>query len=65
LYLTKISKKPFTDENFFSRLQQNKQDQLKALTKIALDKVAAEMIILFGSYAPGVWWRITRRSMSM
>lgn len=29
---------------------QNKQDQLKALAKIVLDKVPAEMIILFGSY---------------
>ncbi|WP_031530306.1 HEPN domain-containing protein [Dyadobacter crusticola] len=38
-----------------SHLPQNKQDQLKALTKIALDKVAAEMIILFGSYARGDW----------
>ncbi|MEO6284269.1 MAG: hypothetical protein ABIN80_21745 [Dyadobacter sp.] len=25
------------------------------MTKIVLDKVPAEMIILFGSYAPGDW----------
>lgn len=36
-------------------LPQNKQDQLKALTQIILDKVPAEMIILFGSYARGDW----------
>jgi predicted nucleotidyltransferase/HEPN domain-containing protein len=38
-----------------SHLPQNKQDQLKALTQIVLDKVPAEMIILFGSYARGDW----------
>lgn len=38
-----------------SHLPQNKQDQLTALTQIVLDKVAAEMIILFGSYARGDW----------
>jgi predicted nucleotidyltransferase/HEPN domain-containing protein len=38
-----------------SHLPQNKQDQLKALTKIILDKVPTEMIILFGSYARGDW----------
>jgi HEPN domain-containing protein/predicted nucleotidyltransferase len=38
-----------------SHLPQNKQDQLKALTQIILDKVPAEMIILFGSYARGDW----------
>jgi predicted nucleotidyltransferase/HEPN domain-containing protein len=38
-----------------SHLPQTKQDQLKALTKIILDKVPAEMIILFGSYARGDW----------
>lgn len=38
-----------------SHLPQNKQDQLRALTQIVLDKVAAEMIILFGSYARGDW----------
>jgi predicted nucleotidyltransferase len=38
-----------------SHLPQNKQDQLKALIKIVLDKVPAEMIILFGSYARGDW----------
>jgi predicted nucleotidyltransferase len=36
-----------------SHLPQTKQDQLKALTQIILDKVPAEMIILFGSYARG------------
>jgi predicted nucleotidyltransferase/HEPN domain-containing protein len=38
-----------------SHLPQPKQDQLKALTQIILDKVPAEMIILFGSYARGDW----------
>ena len=38
-----------------SHLPQNKQDQLKALTQIVLNKVPAEMIILFGSYARGDW----------
>lgn len=38
-----------------SHLPKNKQDQLTALTQIVLDKVAAEMIILFGSYARGDW----------
>jgi len=38
-----------------SHLPQNKQDQLKALAQIVLDKVPAEMIILFGSYARGDW----------
>ncbi|TLV01358.1 HEPN domain-containing protein [Dyadobacter luticola] len=38
-----------------SHLPQNKQDQLKTLTQIILDKVQAEMIILFGSYARGDW----------
>jgi predicted nucleotidyltransferase len=38
-----------------SHLPQHKQDQLKALTQIILDKVPAEMIILFGSYARGDW----------
>ena len=38
-----------------SHLPQTKQDQLKALTRIILDKVPAEMIILFGSYARGDW----------
>lgn len=38
-----------------AHLPQNKQDQLKALTQIVLDKVQAEMIILFGSYARGDW----------
>jgi predicted nucleotidyltransferase/HEPN domain-containing protein len=38
-----------------SHLPQNKQDQLKALIKIVLDKVPAEMVILFGSYARGDW----------
>lgn len=38
-----------------AHLPQNKQDQLKALTQIVLDKVPAEMIILFGSYARGDW----------
>jgi uncharacterized protein len=39
----------------FSHLPQTKQDQLKALTNIILEKVPAEMIILFGSYARGDW----------
>lgn len=38
-----------------SHLPQTKQDQLKALNQIILDKVPAEMIILFGSYARGDW----------
>jgi HEPN domain-containing protein/predicted nucleotidyltransferase len=38
-----------------SHLPQLKQDQLKALTQIILDKVPAEMVILFGSYARGEW----------
>jgi predicted nucleotidyltransferase/HEPN domain-containing protein len=38
-----------------SHLPQNKQDQLRALIQIVLDKVPAEMIILFGSYARGDW----------
>nr|WP_298935284.1 hypothetical protein [uncultured Dyadobacter sp.] len=38
-----------------SHLPQSKQNQLKALTQIILDKVPAEMIILFGSYARGGW----------
>lgn len=38
-----------------AHLPQNKQDQLKTLTQIVLDKVPAEMIILFGSYARGDW----------
>jgi len=38
-----------------AHLPQNKQDQLKALTQIVLNKVPAEMIILFGSYARGDW----------
>ncbi len=38
-----------------SHLPKSKQDQLKALTQIVLDKVPAEMIILFGSYARGEW----------
>lgn len=38
-----------------SHLPQDKQDQLKALAQIVLDKVPAEMIILFGSYARGDW----------
>jgi predicted nucleotidyltransferase len=39
----------------FSHLPQTKQDQLKTLTNIILEKVPAEMIILFGSYARGDW----------
>ncbi|KQS30623.1 HEPN domain-containing protein [Dyadobacter sp. Leaf189] len=38
-----------------THLPQNKQDELKELTQIILDKVPAEMIILFGSYARGDW----------
>jgi predicted nucleotidyltransferase/HEPN domain-containing protein len=38
-----------------THLPKTKQDQLKALTQIILDKVPAEMIILFGSYARGDW----------
>lgn len=38
-----------------AHLPQNKQSQLKALTGIILDKIPAEMIILFGSYARGDW----------
>ncbi|MHA4738921.1 HEPN domain-containing protein [Dyadobacter sp. MSC1_007] len=38
-----------------THLPQTKQDQLKALTNIILEKVPAEMIILFGSYARGDW----------
>ncbi|CAG5068988.1 hypothetical protein DYBT9623_01722 [Dyadobacter sp. CECT 9623] len=36
-----------------SHLPENKQDQLRAQTQIVFDKVAAGMIILFGSYARG------------
>jgi predicted nucleotidyltransferase/HEPN domain-containing protein len=38
-----------------THLPQAKQDQLKTLTQIVLNKVPAEMIILFGSYARGDW----------
>ena len=38
-----------------SHLPEEKQDELKALTKIILEKVPAEMIILFGSHARGDW----------
>jgi HEPN domain-containing protein/predicted nucleotidyltransferase len=38
-----------------THLPLSKQDQLKALIQIILDKVPAEMIILFGSYARGDW----------
>jgi uncharacterized protein len=38
-----------------SHLPDDKQEELKTLTQIVLDKVPAEMIILFGSYARGEW----------
>ncbi|MCF0065756.1 HEPN domain-containing protein [Dyadobacter chenwenxiniae] len=38
-----------------SHLPQNKQDELKEITQIIIEKVPAEMIILFGSYARGDW----------
>jgi uncharacterized protein len=38
-----------------THLPEEKQDELKALTKIILEKVPAEMVILFGSHARGDW----------
>ncbi|MCE7067216.1 nucleotidyltransferase domain-containing protein [Dyadobacter sp. CY326] len=38
-----------------SHLPQNKQDELKEITQIIIEKVPAQMIILFGSYARGDW----------
>ncbi|QRR01318.1 HEPN domain-containing protein [Dyadobacter sandarakinus] len=38
-----------------SHLPKEKQEELKVLTKIILDKIPAEMIILFGSHARGDW----------
>jgi predicted nucleotidyltransferase len=38
-----------------SHLPQNKQDELKEITQMIIEKVPAEMIILFGSYARGDW----------
>jgi predicted nucleotidyltransferase/HEPN domain-containing protein len=38
-----------------SHLPDDKQDELKALTKVIVEKVPAEMVILFGSHARGDW----------
>ena len=38
-----------------THLPEDKQDELKTLTKIILEKVPAEMVILFGSHARGDW----------
>jgi uncharacterized protein len=38
-----------------SHLPENKQNELKTVTRIIRDAVPAEMIILFGSYARGEW----------
>jgi predicted nucleotidyltransferase/HEPN domain-containing protein len=38
-----------------SHLPNDKQEELKTLTKIIIEKVPAEMVILFGSHARGDW----------
>jgi HEPN domain-containing protein/predicted nucleotidyltransferase len=38
-----------------SHLPEEKQQELKTITKIILEKVPAEMVILFGSHARGDW----------
>jgi predicted nucleotidyltransferase len=38
-----------------THLPDEKQEELKSLTEIILEKVPAEMIILFGSHARGDW----------
>jgi predicted nucleotidyltransferase len=38
-----------------SHLPEDKQEELKSLAEIILEKVPAEMIILFGSHARGDW----------
>ncbi|WP_138481998.1 HEPN domain-containing protein [Dyadobacter bucti] len=38
-----------------SHLPEDKQEELKTLTKIIVEKVPAEMVILFGSHARGDW----------
>ncbi|WP_138475816.1 HEPN domain-containing protein [Dyadobacter bucti] len=38
-----------------SHLPDHKQEELKTLTKIIIEKVPAEMVILFGSHARGDW----------
>jgi len=38
-----------------SHLPQHKQEELKELTKIIIEKVPAEIVILFGSHARGDW----------
>ncbi|MCE7062287.1 nucleotidyltransferase domain-containing protein [Dyadobacter sp. CY343] len=38
-----------------SHLPEDKQEDLETLTKIILEKVPAEMVILFGSHARGDW----------
>jgi HEPN domain-containing protein/predicted nucleotidyltransferase len=38
-----------------SHLPEDKQEELKTLTKIITEKVTAEMVILFGSHARGDW----------
>lgn len=38
-----------------SHLPDDKQEELKTLTKIIVEKVPAEMVILFGSHARGDW----------
>lgn len=42
-------------KTILTHLPQPKQDQLKLLVQTILDKIPAEMIILFGSYARGDW----------
>jgi HEPN domain-containing protein/predicted nucleotidyltransferase len=38
-----------------SHLPEDKQDELETLTKVIVEKVPAEMVILFGSHARGDW----------
>jgi predicted nucleotidyltransferase len=38
-----------------SHLPEDKQEELETLTKIIIEKVPAEMVILFGSHARGDW----------
>jgi predicted nucleotidyltransferase len=38
-----------------SHLPDDKQEELETLTKVIVEKVPAEMVILFGSHARGDW----------
>jgi predicted nucleotidyltransferase/HEPN domain-containing protein len=38
-----------------SHLPEDKQEELKTLTKVIVEKVPAEMVVLFGSHARGDW----------